>query len=103
MCPCFAAIAPEFGDGEQRRDFLYVKDAAEITVSLAEAVDGGGLFNVGSGQANTWMSLVEAIFAALALPPQIDFIDMPEQLRGKYQYFTCAEFQNFGRWATANR
>ena len=87
----FRSYRPEFGDGEQRRDFLYVKDAAEITVSLAETIDGGGLFNIGSGQANTWMSLVEAIFAALALPPQIDFIEMPELLRGKYQYFTCAD------------
>jgi ADP-L-glycero-D-manno-heptose 6-epimerase len=87
----FRSYRPEFGDGEQRRDFLYVKDAAEITVSLAETIDGGGLFNVGSGQANPWLSLVEAIFAALALPPQIDFVDMPEQLRGKYQYFTCAD------------
>ena len=87
----FRSYRPEFGDGEQRRDFLYVKDAAEISVSLAETIDGGGLFNIGSGQANTWMSLVEAIFAALALPPQIDFIEMPELLRGKYQYFTCAD------------
>jgi ADP-L-glycero-D-manno-heptose 6-epimerase len=89
----FRSYRPEFGDGEQRRDFLYVKDAAEITVTIAETTDGGGLFNIGSGQANTWLSLVRAIFAALALPPQIDFVNMPEELRGKYQYFTCADIR----------
>lgn len=87
----FRSYRPEFGDGQQKRDFLYVKDAAEITVELAELRDGGGLFNIGSGQANTWLALATAIFTALDLPPQIDFIDMPEQLRGKYQYFTCAD------------
>jgi ADP-L-glycero-D-manno-heptose 6-epimerase len=87
----FRSYRPEFQDGEQRRDFLYVKDAAEITVDLAELTGGDGLFNIGSGEANTWVSLAEAIFAAVDLPPQIDFIDMPEQLRGKYQYFTCAD------------
>src|SRR5690349_6112902 len=86
----FRSYRPEFKDGEQRRDFLYVKDAAAITVDLAEMTDGGGLFNIGSGEANTWVSLVQAIFAALDLSPNIEFIDMPEQLRGKYQYFTCA-------------
>jgi ADP-L-glycero-D-manno-heptose 6-epimerase len=89
----FRSYRQEFQDGEQRRDFLYVKDAAEITVDLAEMADGGGLFNIGSGEANTWVSLTEAIFAAMQLPSQIEFIDMPEQLRGKYQYFTCADIR----------
>jgi ADP-L-glycero-D-manno-heptose 6-epimerase len=89
----FRSYRPEFQDGEQRRDFLYVKDAAEITVDLAEMTGGGGLFNIGSGEANTWVSLAEAIFAAMDLPAQIDFADMPEQLRGKYQYFTCADIR----------
>jgi ADP-L-glycero-D-manno-heptose 6-epimerase len=87
----FRSYRPQFQDGEQRRDFLYVKDAAAITIDLAEMTGGGGLFNIGSGEANTWVSLAQAIFAAMDMPPQIDFIDMPEQLRGKYQYFTCAD------------
>lgn len=87
----FKSYRPEFPDGGQRRDFLYVKDAVAATVHLAEHVNGGGLYNIGSGTANTWRSLGEAIFGALNLPPHIDFIEMPEALRGKYQYFTCAD------------
>lgn len=86
----FKSYRPEFRDGEQRRDFLYVKDAAAATVHLAEHEDGGGLFNIGSGEPNTWRALVDAIFRALSLEPKVEFIDMPEYLREKYQYFTCA-------------
>jgi ADP-L-glycero-D-manno-heptose 6-epimerase len=90
----FKSHKPEFKDGEQMRDFLYVKDAVEMTLHLAEHPTGrtaGGLFNLGSGEANTWLTLTRAIFAALNRPPQIDFIEMPEVLRGKYQYFTQAD------------
>jgi ADP-L-glycero-D-manno-heptose 6-epimerase len=87
----FRSYRAEFSDGEQRRDFLYVKDAVNSTIFLAEHVDGGGLFNIGSGQANTWLTLVRAIFAALGKEPKIEFVDMPEHLRSKYQYFTCAD------------
>jgi ADP-L-glycero-D-manno-heptose 6-epimerase len=74
------------------RDFLYVKDAVEMTLHFAEkATTAGGLFNLGSGEANTWVTLTRAIFAALGRPPQIDFIEMPEVLRGKYQYYTKAD------------
>lgn len=86
----FKSYRPEFRDGEQRRDFLYVKDAVAATVFLAQNVKGGGLFNIGSGEASTWIALVTAIFNALGRPVKIKFIDMPEALREKYQYFTCA-------------
>jgi ADP-L-glycero-D-manno-heptose 6-epimerase len=86
----FKSYRPEFADGCQRRDFLYVKDAAEATIFLAEHIDGGGLYNIGSGEANTWLSLVNAIFSALNREPAIQFIEMPDYLREKYQYFTCA-------------
>lgn len=86
----FKSYRPEFADGGQRRDFLYVKDAVAATLFLAERVDGGGLFNIGSGQPHTWRDLAHSIFAALEREPKIEFIDMPEELRGKYQYFTCA-------------
>jgi ADP-L-glycero-D-manno-heptose 6-epimerase len=85
----FKSYRPEFRDGEQQRDFVYVKDAVEMTLHLAES-DAGGLYNVGSGQAQTWMDLVRPIFRALELPERIEFVDMPEYLRGKYQYSTRA-------------
>lgn len=86
----FRSYRPEFRDGGQRRDFLYVKDAVAATVFVAERVDGGGLFNIGSGAPRTWMELAHAVFAALDREPKIEFIDMPDELRGKYQYYTCA-------------
>lgn len=93
----FKSYRDEFRDGEQRRDFLYVKDAVAATVFLAEHVNGGGLFNIGSGQANTWRSLVNAIFDSRHSPRNITFIEMPEKLREKYQYFTCANIAKLRR------
>ena len=87
----FKSHRPDYRDGEQMRDFLYVKDAVNLTLELAETPTAGGLFNVGSGQAHTWVQLATAIFEALDLPPKIEFIDMPEALRGKYQYYTQAD------------
>ncbi len=87
----FKSYRPEFRHGEQRRDFLYVKDAVAATAYLAENVDGGGLFNIGSGQPTTWLALVTAIFNSLGQNPNIKFIEMPEELQDRYQYFTCAD------------
>ncbi len=88
----FKSHKPEYKDGEQKRDFLYVKDAIEMTLHFAErAPSVGGLYNLGSGEANTWITLATAIFDSLGRPPKIEFIDMPELLRGKYQYFTQAD------------
>jgi ADP-L-glycero-D-manno-heptose 6-epimerase len=88
----FKSHKPEYKDGEQMRDFLYVKDAVEMTIHFADhAPKAGGLYNLGSGEANTWLTLARAIFAALGREPVIDFIDMPEILRGKYQYYTRAD------------
>jgi len=88
----FKSYKPEFKDGEQMRDFLYVKDAVEMTLHFAETATGaGGLYNLGSGEANTWITLSRAIFAALGREPKIEFIEMPEILRGKYQYYTKAD------------
>jgi ADP-L-glycero-D-manno-heptose 6-epimerase len=88
----FKSHHPDYKDGEQMRDFLYVKDAVQMTLHFAEAATNvGGLYNLGSGEANTWLSLTRAIFAALEREPAIDFIDMPEALRGKYQYYTRAD------------
>jgi ADP-L-glycero-D-manno-heptose 6-epimerase len=86
----FKSYRPEIGDGEQTRDFLYVKDAAAITAFLGTVPHAGGIYNVGSGVDRTWNDLARAIFAALGRPPHITYVEMPELLRGKYQYRTVA-------------
>ncbi len=85
----FKSDRPDYADGEQCRDFLYVKEAAEMTLQLTES-ESVGLVNVGAGKAQTWLDLVRPIFAALRIPERIEYIPMPERLRTKYQYFTCA-------------
>jgi ADP-L-glycero-D-manno-heptose 6-epimerase len=77
-------------DGEQTRDFLYVKDAAAITVYLGRTPQAAGIYNVGSGVERNWRDLARAVFNALRLPERIVYVDMPEVLRGKYQYRTVA-------------
>ncbi|HSU20168.1 MAG TPA: ADP-glyceromanno-heptose 6-epimerase [Acidobacteriaceae bacterium] len=88
----FKSYKPEYKDGEQKRDFIYVKDAVDVTLhfALQEADAPGGLFNCGTGQARTWLDLVRAVFAAMRREPKVDFIEMPQVLQGKYQYFTQA-------------
>jgi ADP-L-glycero-D-manno-heptose 6-epimerase len=86
----FRSYRREFADGEQRRDFLYVKDAVRMTLALACNPGATGIFNVGSGAARTWVELARAVFAALDREAQIEFIDMPESLQAKYQYQTQA-------------
>jgi len=87
----FKSYRPEYSDGEQKRDFLYVKDAVRMTVHLAENRRASGIFNIGSGQAHTWNELARAIFSALGREPRIEYIEMPEPIRDKYQYFTQAK------------
>jgi ADP-L-glycero-D-manno-heptose 6-epimerase len=86
----FRSYRPAFADGCQQRDFLYVKDAVSMTIHLAQSEKAGGLFNIGSGRASTWLELIESVFRAYGKPSKIEFIDMPEELREKYQYSTCA-------------
>jgi ADP-L-glycero-D-manno-heptose 6-epimerase len=86
----FRSDRAEFADGEQRRDFVYVKDAVAMTLHLAEQRVVSGLVNVGTGRAHTWNELARAVFAAMDRPVQIEFIDMPAVLRARYQYATCA-------------
>lgn len=88
----FRSYRPEYADGEQKRDFLYVKDAVKMLWHLACVnTDAHGLFNIGSGRAETWNSLVDAAFAALGKERNVTYIEMPEHLRDRYQYYTCAE------------
>jgi ADP-L-glycero-D-manno-heptose 6-epimerase len=86
----FKSHRPEYRDGEQRRDFLYVKDAVDMTLHLAANPTANGIFNIGSGQARSWNDLARAVFTALGREPHIEYIDMPEAIRDKYQYFTQA-------------
>jgi ADP-L-glycero-D-manno-heptose 6-epimerase len=85
----FKSHRSEYRDGEQQRDFLYVKDAVEMTLHLAQH-DARGIYNIGSGIAHTWLDLVRPIFRAMNVDERIEFIDMPPALRNKYQYCTCA-------------
>ena len=96
----FKSRHPDFRDGEQRRDFMYVKDAVDATLHLAFKSDATGLFNVGSGCASTWIELVQPIFQELGIPVNIEFIDLPESLREKYQYYTRADISRlrFAGW-----
>jgi ADP-L-glycero-D-manno-heptose 6-epimerase len=87
----FKSYRREYQDGEQQRDFLYVKDAVAMTLYLADHPTAAGLFNIGSGEAHTWKQLALSVFRALGKEPKIEFIDMPEDLRSRYQYYTKAD------------
>lgn len=87
----FKSNHPDYGDGEQQRDFVYVKDVVDMTLYFLENRDQGGLFNVGKGKARTWNDLVNALFAAMGKEPNIEYVDMPEHLKGKYQNYTQAK------------
>lgn len=86
----FKSHRSDYADGEQKRDFLYVKDAVNMILFFLDRYDGG-LFNIGSGRAETWNSLVTAVFNAMGKKANIEYIDMPEHLRDRYQYYTKAE------------
>lgn len=87
----FRSHRPDYADGEQVRDFVYVKDAVDMTLFFLERPEINGLFNIGGGKAFSWNSLAAAIFAALEKPAKIRYVDMPEQIRNSYQYYTCAD------------
>ncbi|HEY9167655.1 MAG TPA: ADP-glyceromanno-heptose 6-epimerase [Candidatus Kryptonia bacterium] len=87
----FKSYRSDYADGEQLRDFIYVKDAVDMTLHLLEKRTASGIFNVGSGKPNSWNNLARAIFSALRIDPEIRYIEMPEKMRNKYQYYTCAD------------
>ena len=89
----FKSYHPDYLDGEQKRDFLYVKDAVQMTIWLTQNCKSSGLFNLGNGTARTWLDLGNAIFRGLNIEPDINFIEMPQMLRDKYQYFTQATIE----------
>lgn len=89
----FKSSEPElFGDGEQKRDFIYVKDAARMTTAFLDN-DESGIFNIGTGKAETWNALASGVFKGIELPKKIEYIEMPSDLIGKYQNYTQAEMK----------
>ena len=87
----FKSYNPKYKDGEQMRDFIYVKDAVDVVMFFMEHPSINGIFNLGTGRARTWNDLAHALFAAVGRAPNIEYIEMPEVLRGRYQYFTQAD------------
>lgn len=89
----FKSSSPaEFADGEQKRDFIYVKDVARMTCAFLEN-DATGIYNIGSGKAGSWNEVAEGVFKAIGSPVNIQYIDMPNDLVGKYQNYTCADMR----------
>jgi ADP-L-glycero-D-manno-heptose 6-epimerase len=84
-------------DGDQRRDFIYVDDAVSVLRWLLDATAVNGIFNVGTGKAESFRDMIGAMFKALKREPNIDYIDMPEAIRGQYQYFTESKIYNLRR------
>jgi ADP-L-glycero-D-manno-heptose 6-epimerase len=89
----FKSHRPDFKDGQQLRDFVYVKDVVKVCYWLMEQRPASGLYNLGTGKARSFEDLVKATFAGLDLPAKIEYIDMPEDIRDKYQYFTEAKME----------
>jgi ADP-L-glycero-D-manno-heptose 6-epimerase len=89
----FRSHNADYKDGEQLRDFVYVKDVVEVLTFMMQAQKLNGIFNLGSGTARTFTDLVKATFSAMDLPNNISYIDTPEDIRDKYQYFTEANMQ----------
>ncbi len=87
----FRSHHPDYEDGCQQRDFLYVRDAVDMTLFFHDNPSVSGLFNAGTGTPHTWLELAHAIFGAMQRAPAIDFIDIPPAIRDKYQYYTCAD------------
>ncbi|MBV9996797.1 MAG: ADP-glyceromanno-heptose 6-epimerase [Caulobacteraceae bacterium] len=89
----FKSHRSDYPDGGQLRDFVYVRDAADVVVWLLEAAPASGIFNLGSGRARSFKDLAEAVFRAAGKTAAIDYFDMPEALRPRYQYFTEARLE----------
>ena len=93
----FRSHRDDVNDGEQTRDFVYVKDAASVVRYLIEKRPESGIFNVGFGIGHTFNELVEGTFSAMGLAPVIEYIDTPIDIRDKYQYYTCADITRLRR------
>lgn len=89
----FKSYKNDFKDGEQKRDFVYVKDVVDMSLYFLDHKDKNGIYNIGTGRAQTWIDLVTALFNSVGKPVNIEYVEMPEDIRGKYQYFTEANLK----------
>ncbi|PXF53488.1 MAG: ADP-glyceromanno-heptose 6-epimerase [Deltaproteobacteria bacterium] len=87
----FKSYRDEYKDGEQLRDFIYVKDAVDMTLFFLDNPRINGIFNIGSGAARSWNEVAASLFQAVGRPLNIEYIPMPDELKEKYQYYTCAD------------
>jgi len=87
----FKSYNPNYADGEQLRDFIYIKDAVEMILFFIDNPNVNGIYNIGTGKARSWNDIAAALFKAVGKEQYIDYIDMPLALRNKYQYFTQAD------------
>ncbi len=99
----FKSYLEDYKDGEQKRDFVYIKDAVEMVWYFIEHREKKGIFNVGTGKARSWNDLAKAMFSAAGKAPQIEYIEMPETLRDKYQYFTQADISKLQESGCAHK
>jgi ADP-L-glycero-D-manno-heptose 6-epimerase len=98
----FRSHHPDYKDGEQLRDFIYVKDVVDVLMFFYHNQQGNGLYNLGTGKARSFKDLATATFVAMGLEPQISFIDTPFDIRDKYQYFTEANMQKLKNLGYSN-
>jgi ADP-L-glycero-D-manno-heptose 6-epimerase len=89
----FRSYNAKYADGGQMRDFIYVRDCVDLILWFLDNPKISGLYNLGTGQARTWMDLANAVYGALGRTPKIEIIDMPVELQPKYQYFTQAKME----------
>ncbi len=87
----FKSYKPQFADGGQQRDFIYVRDAVDMTLFFLDNPQFNGLFNIGTAEPRTWNDLVTAVFAVMGKKPDIEYVEMPQSIRNQYQYYTCAD------------
>ena len=89
----FKSYRKEYADGGQQRDFIYIKDALEMTLFFLDHPGVNGIYNIGTGRAQSWNDVARSLFAAAGKPVSIEYIPMPETIREKYQYYTCADLK----------
>lgn len=93
----FKSYKPEYKDGEQVRDFIYIKDCADVMWWFLQNPEINGIFNLGTGKARSWNDLVRGVFASMGKEPDIEYIEMPEEIKKKYQYLTEAVMEKLKR------
>ena len=93
LFPLYKSDNPAYKDGEQMRDFMWIKDTVDVILWLMEHKEINGVFNIGTGQARTYADVVKAVYDAIGEEPEMDFMDLPAEIKGQYQYFTQADIQ----------